>query len=264
MNPAINFDIAHADPNAAPLNINGFIDILKPLCSAVIQGSYIPYVLQNGTPNVDDQDKAWIELDSAGRPISIRVYYAGNWRRIYSGIIGEVRMYNGNPGDTTIWDADGHGVVGGIYDGWQICNGKNNSPDLQDSFIIAAHMKADGGHPNYKDGTWRTFVDGKSDLQFGGSKDHLIVQNDLPPFNPTGGTSGNGTNDVTIHGNEAKSGTDHGTDVKPIIDPFYGNLKTHDWTLGHYGANPDGGDPQVPIPTLPPFIAIGYIVFQGY
>src|SRR5215471_12373749 len=130
-NPAVVTQIANASPNAAPLTLNEMIAVLNPLISSQIQGTYIPYVIGNQTPGMEDTDKAWIETDSAGRPLAIRTYFNGNWRRIYNGMTGEVRMYSGAPGAPN-WDSNGHGIIGKEYDGWQICNGKNNSPDLSD------------------------------------------------------------------------------------------------------------------------------------
>src|SRR6516225_3262089 len=127
MNPVVLTQLAHADPNADPLNINELIDLLNTLVSSQITGSYIPYVISNTTPGIDDQDKAWIELDSAGRRKSTKIFFSGNWRRVYNGMLGEIRGFSGDPTDLTKWDANGHGAVGGDYDGWQICNGLNGA-----------------------------------------------------------------------------------------------------------------------------------------
>lgn len=266
--PPVTGHFAHADPNAAPLTLNELIDILNSLLSIQINGSYIPYVVQHGTPGADQSDFAWIELDSGGRPLSMRIYYAGRWRKIYSGMIGEIRMYSGDPGDGDIWTPLGHGVVGGDYDGWQICNGNNNSPDLSDKFIVGAHMNNKDGHTGYNK-HWQTFVDGTSDLQLGGAKDNMIALNQLPPFNPFGPEGATpppplGTNDVTIHGFMAKDPDPNPGPAAPLFDVNYANQKPVNWTLGHYGASPHDNDPQKAVPTLPPFYAFALIIFQGY
>lgn len=36
------------------------------------------------------------------------------------------------------FDANGTGIRGTPYEGWQFCNGKNDSPDLRDRFIVGA------------------------------------------------------------------------------------------------------------------------------
>ncbi len=49
---------------------------------------------------------------------------------------GGIVMFSGNI--TNSFNTEGLGVKGTPYEGWQICNGKNNSPNLQDRFIVAS------------------------------------------------------------------------------------------------------------------------------
>lgn len=74
MNPAVLTTFANPDPEAAPLNITQLVALLNTLVMSEIQGSYIPYVIQHETPNVDDRDKAWIYTDTQGRPVEIRIW----------------------------------------------------------------------------------------------------------------------------------------------------------------------------------------------
>jgi hypothetical protein len=258
--PPVTGHFAHADPNASPLTINELIDILNSLLSVKISGSYIPYIIQHGTPGADQSGYAWIELDSGGRPISTRIYYNGKWRKIYSGMIGEIRMYSGDPGDGDVWTPLGHGVVGSDYDGWQICNGNNGSPDLSDRFIIGAHMNDKDGHNKYNK-HWQTFVDGKSDLQLGGEKDHMIQMADLPPLDTPNGHAG-----LSLNGKGWKDGAEHPGSPAAIVDIEYGMQKDYSVPIAAYGSNPNGSPPtpQTPIPSLPPFYALALIIFQGY
>jgi hypothetical protein len=244
MNPSVLTQLAHADPNAAPLNLNEMIDIFNPLFSSVIQGSYIPYVINNSTPSVDDHDKAWIETDSAGRPLSIRIFYGGSWRRIYNGMLGEIRMFSGSPLITTDWDSNGHGVVGGTYDGWQICNGNNNSPDLSDKFIVGAHMNALAiGYPS--GGPWKTNVDGTA-KQSGGSSTITLD-------GPHTWQAGHGAVKV---GQWTATGNTAGTSL-------YGLTHGDGTDLTLLASDPGNQNPT-PIPTLPPYYALAFIIFQGY
>lgn len=48
---------------------------------------------------------------------------------------GGIVMYSG---DIANFDANGTGKVGTPYQGWQICNTYNNTPDLRDKFIVGA------------------------------------------------------------------------------------------------------------------------------
>ena len=266
-NPAVVTRIANASPNAAPLTLNEMIAVLNPLITSQIQGNYIPYVISNTAPGPDDQDKAWIELDSGRRPISIRTFYNGNWRRIYNGMIGEVRMYSGAPGNPN-FDSDGRGMVGGEYDGWQICNGKNNSPDLSDRFVVAAHMN----EPSGWDGTskWLFKITPPSPAaptftQTGGATEHVLVGQELPPINPDGGTQTppEPTNQLTINSFAAKPGASH-SPALPIVDVAYSLQDPFTYAIATYGADLSGGKTQTPVPTVPPYYALAFIIFQGY
>jgi hypothetical protein len=258
MNPPVITSIAHADPNAAPLTLNDLIDILNPLLSSIIQGSYVPYIKSQSTPTVDDQDKAWIELDIAGRPVALKTFVAGNWRRVYNGMIGEIRGYTGNP--SVDFDPEGKGLIGGTYDGWQICNGKNGSPDLSDKFMCSGHMNNTAGHSGYSSG-WQTFIDGITDRKSGGSKDHMLQMADLPPLDPTTGHS-----ELRLHGKGFKADIDHPGFPAAIVDTNYGNLQNFDVPIANYGANPNGSPPtpQTAVPLIPPFFVAALIIFQGY
>ena len=261
MNPTLTITFAYPDPNTRPVNINNTWDLLNATVSGSIDGSYIPYVMGHDTPSVDDQDKAWIELDVTGKPIAIKIFYSGIWRRVYNGMLNEIRMFSGDPGDTTAWDSTGLGVPGGVYDGWQICNGQNGSPNLTDKFVVGAHMDNSNGHVGYSGG-WQTFVNGTSDLQTGGAKDHMIVASELPPLDSVGGL-----NTLVVHGFEAKETSPVHGNTAVLVDVHYADLAPHDSApLATYGASPNGTPavPQVAMPTLPPFIAFGYIIFVGY
>ena len=56
---------------------------------------------------------------------------------------GGIIMFSGDVGKA--FDADGTGLPNTPYEGWQLCNGNNNSPDLRDRFIVAAGRKYKSG-----------------------------------------------------------------------------------------------------------------------
>lgn len=248
-NPDVITQFASPDPDAAPLNITQLVALLNTLVASEIQGEYFPYVIQNSTPGVDDRDKAWIYIDTQGRPIEIRIWWdnGGAWRRIYNGMIGEVRMYNGNP--ATDFDTDGLGTVGGRYDGWHICNGKDGTPDLSDVFPIGAHMNNEDGHVGYSSG-WQTFVDGVADKKTGGHKDFTLTN--ATTFRPE-------VPETTARRHSADgnapdpTGTLLGTGSGATQYPLQGG-----------GAGDPGNESPTPVPLLPPFTAIAFIIFVGY
>jgi len=257
MNPPISITIGSADPNAAPLTVNELFALLQTVISGSITGSYIPYIIGGDVPGVDDRDKAWIRLDTAGRPIETKVFYNGNWRRIYNGMLGEIRPFAGDPTITTDWDNNGHGVIGGTYDGWQICNGQNGSPDLSNNFILAANMSDTSSH-GY-DHLWKARIVGPDgvgrDYDHGGEFTQTINQTNLPSLSNAAAGESPG---LYLHGFESKDGTAH-PDAVPIVDVNYANLKPHSLNIATYGQTPN-----VPLWTTPSFIALGYMIFQGY
>jgi len=258
MNPPLQITVGSADPNAAPLTVNELFALLQTVISGEIIGSYIPYIIGGDVPGVDDRDKAWIRLDTAGRPIETKIFYNGNWRRIYNGMLGEIRIFSGDPTITTDWDTNGHGTIGGTYDGWQICNGKNGSPDFSDRFVLGAHMNGNDGHSQYDNG-WQSTITGPNgtanDYKQGGLFTETIGNANLPSLSNAAAGESPG---LYIHGYESKDGTGH-PDAFPIVDVNYAGMKPHVVELATYGQTPN-----VPIWTLPPFISMGYMIFQGY
>jgi microcystin-dependent protein len=69
------------------------------------------------------------------------------------------------------FDANGAGLVGTPYEGWQLCNGRNNCPDLRDRFVVAAAG-------NYKVGDQ------------GGTSSVALTLEQMPPHNHGGRTGG--------------------------------------------------------------------------
>jgi hypothetical protein len=81
---------------------------------------------------------------------------------------GGIIMFSGDVGKA--FDANGTGLPNTPYEGWQLCNGKNNSPDLQDRFIAAAGR-------NYKPG------------EQGGSDTVTLKLDQMPSHNHGGNTN---------------------------------------------------------------------------
>jgi hypothetical protein len=264
MNPPLDLHCGAPDPTASPLDIVQLFALIDTHLSGEIVGEYIPYIMSATVPGPDDTDKIWLQLDSGGRPIALKKYYGGRWRRIYNGMLGEIRLFSGNPNDHNIWDTDGRGKPEKEYDGWQICNGKNGSPDLSDQFILAAHMNNEDGHNGYGTSGWQAVVEVGEEKEVkhtGGASQTMIAMEHLPPIEEAG------TGKLILHGNEAKDDSPEHTSAVPIIDVFYAGAQKHDFEIARYGASPNADAApitQKKFPTIPPFIAMGFITFVGY
>lgn len=246
MNPPIVTQFANPDPAATPLNLTQLVQLLNVLVSSTMQGSYIPYVIQHATPSVDDQDKCWIYLDSQGRPVEQRIFYNGTWRRIYNGMLGEIRLYNGDP--AVDFDANGLGIVAGNYDGWHLCNGKDGVPDFSDNFLIAAHMN-NADIVGY-DGEWKTTILGAQQAAHtGGGRDFTL--NESNTYRPA-------RSDVT-----AQRFTATGNAPDPGGDLLATGGGGTRYTLSGGTGDPGNTMPDS-ISIIPRFIAVGYIIFVGY
>lgn len=250
-NPAILTSIDHVDPKATPLNINELIDLLNPRVHSAMQGSYLPYVIQHDTPNVNDRDKAWIELDTQGRPIGQKVWWHGNWRRIYNGMLGEIRGFSGDPGYNTSgnFNPDGLGNVGGPYDGWHICNGKDGTPDFSNRFLVAADMGGSGG--GYIDNQWKMFLNDGIDNKFhdaGGQWREVLEPKNIPfPTLPD------------------RIPVDHWRWDDATRDPTGKLFGKTDATVDEYFLPAEEGNPDPEgVFVGPPFYAVAWIIFVGY
>lgn len=272
-NPHVETVFAMPDPDASPLNLIQLFQLANALVRSTITGDeFLNVTAQVLEPGPEHRDTLWVVLDSVGRPIALKYWYNGHWRRVYNGMVGEVRGYTGAPGlgpPPALFNANGRGNIGLEYDGWHLCNGKDGVVDLSDKFVIGAHMNNLNSHTGYDHG-WQTFVDGDADLKTGGVKSQKIEMKHLPPLDNSGGqtnpdTGQPETTGLWINGKGWKDDAEHIPNPKPIVDVNYGMQRNHAYLLATYGANttnaPDG---QVAFPVLPPFYCLAWITFVGY
>lgn len=223
-------------PACYPSDVNGMLALIA---GGSVQGT-IPdnagggIIVQPTPPPSSLSNKAWLKTDTAGRPLGWYAFYNGVWRRVYTGVaIGEIRIWSGPIAN--IFDGTGLGAVGGDLDGWALCNGQNGTPDLRDKFIVSA---------NSYSGDWETLVDGTGAIKHsGGISSFRIAAGNLPPL-----VWGTGT------GNRAQSGPNGATIDGGNIQLFY--------PITDNQGNATGAN--TPIYSVPPFVAMGYILFVGY
>jgi hypothetical protein len=189
-------------------------------------------------------NKVWFQIDGAGRPLGIKMYYNGSWRKVYTGVTyGEIRMFWYYSGQI---DGTGRGNVGGDMDGWTLCNGQNGAPNLQ-AFTPVCGVQ--GETVGQAAGVWFTDADGLAWRNTGGQKARIQLQaNNLPAmrvrtgiFGATGGPSG-----FNLSDGADGSGT-----------AGYGTATVRDTNM-----NPVGGQAGLPYQNL--YVALGFFMFVGY
>jgi len=249
--PLVTTSFLNPDPNATPLNLTQLVQYLATLVHSEIQGDYLSYLVQNEQPGASDRDKVWIEVDEQGRPVNIKIWWtgSGSWRRVYNGMLGEVRGYTGNPG--TDFTPTGWGRAGQLYDGWHLCNGNDGAPDYSDHFLIGAHMN-NASHSGYIDDEWVTWISNTTGMHTGGERDFTLAANNI--FQ-AGGTIGQLTvGKYTIAGSLLDvAGDIWGT---PSLSTPAKNQELNVVTDGFV-------EPEA-VSIIPPFIAMAWIIFLGY
>lgn len=230
---------AAPDPDAAPLTLTQLVAVLNTLATIDIPGTLTPYIVSITKPAVDDQDKIWHKIDAVGRPLGTFKFYNGLWRQEYTGIIGEVKMYAGDP--TVDFDSTGLGLRGKRWDGWALANGNNATANLSNRFIVAGAID-NVGITGYN-GVWRTNVAGGA-LNEGGRTSFTSDANNTY-YPPTTATQ---LRLFTADGNvPTGSGDLYGVGGGSIVTPA---------TVGNTSP------PAIPI--IPPFYALAYVGFVGY
>jgi len=249
MAATVTAQFSNPDPSDNPTTLQGLFTLLNnhALAEPVSGGPFTPYVISSTTPAVADQDKAWFKVDANGRPLEVRLFYNGSWRRFYTGKTGQVEMFSGNL--TTYFDGTGLGLTGLDWDGWAICNGNNGTTNLSNLFIVGAAMD-NVGITGYTGTHWQTNVTGTA-LQTGGAANYAIVNNNLPNMT------------VYVSGRRYSSGAGN-TPKRVLVDGDYaGGDLTDPNPIAQFGANPPA-NPQTSIPTTPPFYALAYCQWIGY
>jgi hypothetical protein len=251
--PTVHTQISMPDPNAAPLNLIQLFQLMNLHLHSEITTEYTPYVKQNGEPGSDDQDKVWFELDSQGRPLAIKVHWNGTWRRVYNGMMNEVRGYSGNPG--TDFDSTGWGRVGGEYDGWHLCNGNDGAPDYSDHFLIGSHMNNEG-HSGYVDNEWVSWIGDDTGKHVGGEKDVTLTTANMVRPDGVIGEIEFGRYGITPGGGETLDST----------KPLFGKVSIGDPTknISQSVEAANSTDTPDPVKIIPPFVALAWIIFLGY
>lgn len=240
----VDVTFANPDPNDCPGTFTELIVLLRQLVSGTIEGSFNPYLVQSEEPSVEERDYIWHKLDENGNPVGVYKFNSGVWRKTCDFPIGTTLAFDGDP--TTYFDINGRGVIGGEWDGWQICNGNGNTENLADRMLIGAELDRLSGGWGYTDPKWFTTATGTPDVIVGALSVTLTEDNTYRPARDA----------VTLYQWEADSnaaasgGTLYGTSGAPqypvtILEADAGNT------------SPDA------IPIIPPAYAVCWVRFEG-
>jgi hypothetical protein len=189
-------------------------------------------------------NKVWFKTDAAGRPLGVFMFYNGNWRKVYTGIgYGELRMYIGS---NTVFDGTGRGVIGGDFDGWQLCNGQNGAPNLEAYFAVGGQWgtATDGSG----DTGWVTDTDGLYWRNHGGAKRNQIAAANLPALH------------VSAWAYALRPAYSSGTPGLLLSNapPQAGVEQVGTWPVIETQGSPNSDLPK------PLFFAVAYMMFIGY
>lgn len=222
---------------APPADANGMIATAAAYTRYFISSEYRLCIKLSGTvPVPEDRNKVLFTSDAAGRPTRVSLFYNGNWRRVYSGLPYEIKMYAG--AWTANFDATGLGILSGNWDGWALCNGNNGTPNLTDRFVISGNYSIGGG--------WYTYLAGPA-LNEGGANSIQIQLQNCPSIPLT----------LLLTSSYAGGGLNYAISTQQG-SPIGGG------PTGLIQIATAGTGLQTPISTLPAYIAQGFAMFIGY
>jgi hypothetical protein len=227
-------------PACYPSDVNGLLNLITTgggISGTIPDNSGGGIFIGSTPPSSSLTNKVWFKIDAAGRPLGVYSFYNGNWRKVYTGVgYGELRMYTGS---NTVFDGNGLGIIGGDFDGWQLCNGNNGTQNLEAYFLVGGVWGSQVG----QGGGWFSDADGVSWKNLGGQKGPIHLTTGMLPALAAkinfALEAAQGNQVFTLGGSTP--------DFFPVVDAVDG-----------------GGTGQgVPLP-LPLFYAVAYMMFIGY
>jgi hypothetical protein len=224
-------------PACYPPDINALLTLIanQGLSGTVPDNSGGGIYVGSVAPSSSLTQKVWFKIDAAGRPLGIFMFYNGNWRKIYTGAIGDIKVFSGSP--SGLFDGTGRGIVSSQQDGWALCNGNNGTPNLVNRFIV--------GSTGWDGSGWPTTVDGVNRYT-GGVGTFVVGPTNLPQMIVQAFATQTGQKVASGGGNQVGAPSD---------------LAVANWPVISSGA-PVGG--SVPINNCPPYYAMAYCAFIGY
>lgn len=225
-------------PACYPPDVNALLTLVaqQGLSGTVPDNAGGGIYVGSSQPSSSLTNKVWFQIDAAGRPLMVKMFYNGNWRKLYSGGYGDVKLFVGNP--SGLFDGTGRGVIGGMQDGWALCNGNNGTPSMANRFVV--------GSSGFDGSGWPTSVDGA--VRYSGGLGTFTIQaTNLPQMIVQAFATQTGQKvTAPTGGNQVGAPSDTSVANWPVIS----------------GGAPVGG--SVPINNCPPYYAMAFCMFVGY
>jgi hypothetical protein len=224
-------------PACYPPDVNALLTLIATLGlrGTIPDNSGGGIFVGSSQPSSSLTNKVWLQVDAAGRPIGFKVFYNGNWRFVQNARYGDLRMSAISIGSDI--DGNGLGVIGGLFDGWAFCDGRNGTPDLRNRFPVMC----DNGS------TLTTNVDPTNpNSRVGGAPNHVIQRTNLPHMQTK----------TLQKGFSYANGATGGNELYQL------GSETVFWPVVDSGGLPVGG--QAPLDHVNPYYSFVFLMFVGY
>src|SRR5258707_2665742 len=120
-------------PACYPSDVNGLLDMLTTgggMSGTIPDTAGGGVFVGSSAPSSALTNKVWFKTDGAGRPLGVYMFYNGNWRKVYTGVVyGEIRLYVG--GYNGGFYGTGRGIIYCDADWCARCNGCNRTARLR-------------------------------------------------------------------------------------------------------------------------------------
>jgi hypothetical protein len=189
-----------------------------------------------------DLNGLWVwMLNQYKLPPRLMTGYRGGWWQLYTGKPGEIQCLMGYP--SGYFDGSGRGIEYSGWEGWQLCNGQNGSPDLHSFFVVPGYRFDGAG--------WITNIAGYDAYGNPGGRTFQIFVYNFPIVS------------VWINSTDFFKRTNAG--VGGLWSVWQPTIPTDSHSAAWYYYLDNWQQmQQIPISRIPPYIALGYAMFIGF